>query len=183
MVVTLMSILLSMDVEASGQCPLHGDMISFAAVVLEEGLSRTFDSGNMRPECEKFDPGAYAAIGMTREEHLAAPFTITERMLAFQDWLISLQSKNGRHIMVSDNPGFDFAWVNFELHNKIGVGLLGHSARRIGDAWAGLKQRSRETAGWRKLRVTAHDHTPLNDAMGNAEAWMAMWAQFGAKAY
>jgi len=45
-----MTLLLSMDVEASGPAPMHGDMISFAAVIIEEGLNRTFDSGNMRPE-------------------------------------------------------------------------------------------------------------------------------------
>ena len=33
-----MSLLLSIDVEASGPAPLHGDMISFAAVVIEQGL-------------------------------------------------------------------------------------------------------------------------------------------------
>ena len=38
-----MSILLSVDVEASGPAPLHGDMISFAAVIIEEGLGRTFE--------------------------------------------------------------------------------------------------------------------------------------------
>ena len=47
-----MGLLLSIDVEASGPCPLHGDMISFAAVVVEDALDRSFHSGNMRPECE-----------------------------------------------------------------------------------------------------------------------------------
>lgn len=174
-----MTILLSMDVEASGPCPLHGDMISFAAIVIEEGLTRTFDSGNMRPECDKFSQGAYASIGMTREQHLAAPYSITERMLAFRDWTETLEMKDGRCVLLSDNPGFDFAWMNFELWNKVGKPLLGHSARRIGDAWAGLRKRPRETQGWKKLRIAPHDHTPLNDAMGNAEAWLEMWKLHG----
>jgi hypothetical protein len=174
-----MTILLAMDVEASGPCPNHGDMISFAAIVVEPGLSRYFDSGNMRPECEKFSMGAYNSIGMTREQHLAAPYSIEERMVAFRDWLTTVESKNGRYVMLSDNPGFDFQWMNFELWNKIGVPLLGHSARRIGDAWSGLRKRPRDTTNWKKLRRTAHDHTPLNDAMGNAEAWLAMWEQYG----
>lgn len=171
--------MLSMDVEASGPAPMHGDMISFAAVVIEEGLSRTFDSGNMRPECDKFSEGAYNAIGMTREEHLAAPYSIRERILAFQDWTKSLNSPNGRFIMVSDNPGFDFQWMNFELLNHTGEQLLGHSARRIGDVWSGLRRRPRETQSWRRYRVTPHDHTPLNDCMGNAEAWLEMWRLHG----
>jgi hypothetical protein len=172
-----MALLLSIDVEASGQAPLHGDMISFAAVVIEEGLDRTFDSGNMRPECEHYWPTAYEAIGMTREQHLAAPHSIRDRILAFGDWLEGLQDR--RLIMVSDNPGFDFQWMNFELMNHLGEQLLGHSARRIGDVWSGLRKRPGETSGWQRFRVTPHDHKPLNDAMGNAEAWLEMWRQYG----
>jgi hypothetical protein len=172
-----MTVLLSVDVEASGQAPLHGDMISFAAVVIEEGLSRTFASGNMRPECEHYWQQAYDAIGMTREQHLAAPHSIRDRILAFADWLQGLNDY--RIVMVSDNPGFDFQWMNFELMNHIGTQLLGHSARRIGDVWSGLRKRPLETVTWRRFRVTPHDHDPLNDAMGNAEAWLEMWKQYG----
>jgi hypothetical protein len=57
--------------------------------------------------------------------------------------------------------------------------LLGHSARRIGDVWSGLRKRPLETVTWRRFRVTPHDHDPLNDAMGNAEAWLEMWKQYG----
>lgn len=193
-----MNILLSMDVEASGPCPMHGDMISFAAIVIEKGLKRTFDSGNMRPECNKFSEGAYKSIGMTREEHLAAPYSIKERILAFKDWLdpildqehermISNAAARGqsanvnkpRGVMVSDNPGFAFQWMNFELFNVLDFPYLGHSARRIGDAWAGLRKRQGETMGWKKFRVAPHDHTPLNDAMGNAEAWLHIWENYG----
>lgn len=174
-----MTLLLSMDVEASGPAPMHGDMISFAAVVIEDGLSRTFDSGNMQPECEKFSQGAYDSIGMTRTEHLNAPYVIKERILAFCEWLDTLESSNGRFVMVSDNPGFDFQWMNFELLNHTGEQKLGHSARRIGDVWAGLRKRPRETGSWRRYRVTPHDHTPLNDCMGNAEAWLTIWQKYG----
>jgi hypothetical protein len=188
-----------MDVEASGPAPLHGDMISFAAIVLEEGLGRTFDSGNMRPECDKYSEGAYKSISMTREQHLAAPFSIEERIFAFRGWLDPIldqeyqrlvsnalaqgddpkKANRPRGIMVSDNPGFDFQWMNFELWNKLGVPYLGHSARRIGDAWAGLRKRPQETMGWKRMRRAPHDHTPLNDAMGNAQAWQEMWKKYG----
>jgi hypothetical protein len=29
----------------------------------------------------------------------------------------------------------------------------------------------RSTQGWKRLRVTPHDHNPVNDAMGNPEAF------------
>jgi hypothetical protein len=172
-----MSLLLSVDVESSGPAPMHGDMISFAGVVIEDALDRSFHSGNMRPECEHYLPEAYAAIGMTREQHLAAPYSIRERIMAFADWLEGL--RDTRIIMVSDNPGFDFQWMNFELMNHVGQQLLGHSARRIGDVWSGLRKRPMETSGWQRFRLTPHDHDPLNDAIGNAEAWLEMWRQHG----
>ena len=28
-----------------------------------------------------------------------------------------------------------------------------------------------KTMGWKRLRVTRHDHNPVNDAMGNVEAF------------
>lgn len=165
-----------MDVEASGPVPNHGDMISFAAIVIEPNFVRQFDSGNMRPECDRFNEGAYKAIGMTREQHLAAPYSIEERMLAFDQWLKDeVPSPNARYIMVSDNPGFDFMWMAFESWNKLDYSPLGHSARRIGDAYAGLKGSMRNTQGWKKYRRAPHDHTPLNDALGNAQAWEYIW--------
>jgi hypothetical protein len=36
-----------------------------------------------------------------------------------------------------------------------------------------------ETVTWRRYRVTPHDHDPLNDAIGNAEAWLEMWRLHG----
>jgi hypothetical protein len=173
-----MGLLLSIDVEAAARVRCTGDMISFAAVVVEDALDRSFHSGNMRPECEHYLPEAYAAIGMTREQHLAAPRSIREafsvRRLAGE-----AQEPKRHYLMLSDNPGFDFQWMNFELMNHIGEQVLGHSARRIGDVWSGLRKRPHETLSWRRFRLTPHDHDPLNDAMGNAEAWLEMWRQYG----
>lgn len=187
-----------MDAEASGPAPLHGDLISFAAWVMEPNLTRFFDSGDMRPTCDKFSQSAYDAIGMTREQHLNAPYSKEERILAFADWLGEIEEEERAKkeakirargeeprvdrigfVMVSDNPGFDFQWLNFELLNYTGKQLLGHSARRIGDVWAGLRKRPLETMSWKKFRVAPHDHTPKNDALGNAEAWNTMWERYG----
>ena len=173
------AILLSMDVEASGPCPGMGDMISFAAVIIEPGLARRWHSENMLPTVPAFNPGAYASIGMTREQHLAARYTIEERVADFVAWLRAMEPEASRFVMVSDNPGFDFGWVNWALHTYGHGGVLGHSARRIGDVWSGLRGRSRETLGWKKLRRAPHDHNPLNDALGNAEAWQEMWRLHG----
>ena len=165
------------DTEASGPCPMYGDVISIGAVIVEPGLSRVFRSPNMRPIFDKYNEGAYASIGMTREEHLASPATIIEGFELFNDWLVKNQEGDERMTLLSDNPAFDWQWINFGFHHAMGRNPLGHSARRIGDMWAGLKGRENDHSSWKRLRKTRHSHDPLDDAMGNAEAYLAIWDQ------
>lgn len=77
--------------------------------------------------------------------------------------------------MVSDNPAFDWQFVNYYLHRYAGRNPMGWSARRIGDLYCGLHRDVR--ASWKHLRKTRHDHNPLNDARGNAEALIAILEQ------
>ena len=177
-------LLISVDVEASGPCPNHGDMISFGCVVIEPNFSWQFYSDVMLPECEKFEPSAYHSIGMSRDAHYRLAYShITSAMKRFEEWCDDLKKATGasRFVMVSDNPGFDFQWINFECWNKLGYNPFGHSARRIGDVWSGLRGRYFETSNWRKYRETKHTHKAIDDALGNAEAWLTMWATHGGR--
>lgn len=85
----------------------------------------------------------------------------------FAEWL---EKFPGRKIFVSDNPAYDWQFINYYFHKFLGDNPFGHSARRISDYYAGLVNDWRDTQSWKKLRVTNHDHNPVNDAMGNAEA-------------
>lgn len=87
---------------------------------------------------------------------------------AFAKWLLKF---SGRPIFVSDNPAFDWQWINFYFWKHLGYNPFGHSARRIGDFYAGLVGNWNSTQEWKRLRVTEHDHHPVHDAMGNAEAF------------
>lgn len=89
----------------------------------------------------------------------------------FHTWLKGFE---GRPIFVSDNPAYDWQWINYWFHICCGENPFGHSARRIGDFYAGLRDDFRETQKWKKLRVTKHDHNPVNDARGNLEAFKRM---------
>ena len=51
-----------------------------------------------------------------------------------------------------------------------GANPFGHSGRRIGDFYAGLVGDFQKTQNWKRLRRTKHDHHPVHDALGNAEA-------------
>jgi hypothetical protein len=44
---------------------------------------------------------------------------------------------------------------------------FGHSGRRIRDFRAGFNRNWSDTQGWKQFGRTAHDHNPVNDAMGN----------------
>ena len=98
-------------------------------------------------------------------------------MLKFHDW-IKANSK-GRPIFISDNPAFDWQWINYYFHYYLGENPFGYSARRIGDLYCGLVKDTH--AKWKHLRRTTHDHNPVNDAKGNAEAILHMKNKMGLK--
>ena len=88
---------------------------------------------------------------------------------ALVSWMSGFD-KNDRPVFVSDNPGFDFMWMA-EGFDRNGIkNPFGHSSRRIGDLAAGLSGKWRNASGWKKYRKTVHDHNPVNDSLGNAEA-------------
>ena len=59
---------------------------------------------------------------------------------------------------------------NFYFWRYFGENPFGHSGRRIADFYAGLVGDFRSTQKWKRLRRTKHDHHPVHDALGNAEA-------------
>jgi hypothetical protein len=77
-------------------------------------------------------------------------------------------------VFVSDNPAYDFQWINYGFDATLGRNPFGHSGRRIADFYAGLHRDFRRTQEWKRLRRTPHDHNPVNDAMGNVEAFSAL---------
>ena len=94
------------------------------------------------------------------------------RSSAVSGWLDGLGE--GRPVFVSDNPAFDFQWINHGFWHALGDNPFGHSGRRIGDYYAGLVGDFRRAQDWKRFRITPHDHNPVNDALGNAEAFETM---------
>ena len=92
-----------------------------------------------------------------------------QTFLDFDAWLMSVRGKGGL-VFVSDNPAYDFQWISFYAWRYLGRNPFGHSGRRIGDFYAGLTGDFRNTQRWKRLRITKHDHNPVHDAIGNAEA-------------
>lgn len=151
--------LIFVDCEASGPCPGKGELTEFGAV---HYLSRaTFHGVLFERRPNPADPRFKELTGVA--------FDPVEVFTAFEAWLLSVTE--GHCVFVSDNPAFDFQWINYGFHHTLGRNPFGHSARRISDFYAGLTGRWGNTQAWKRLRVTKHDHNPVNDAMGNVEAF------------
>ena len=146
--------LIFVDCETSGPCIGKGDLTEFGAVAY--------------PSMETF----YGVLGYLSypDSNGKIPLTDKEVFLKFDLWLKE-QCGGYQPIFVSDNPAFDFPWINYHFYHLLGYNPFGWSARRIGDYYAGLCGNFRQKQHWKKLRITKHTHNPVDDAMGNAEAF------------
>ncbi len=158
------------DVETDGPSPFNGSMVSFGAVLVTDTKKTFF--GQTKPIMDIYNPEAYKVIGVSRQEHLQ--YNEPEKVMReFADWINEVSV--GRPIFISDNPAFDWQWINFYFYKYLANNPFGYSARRIGDLYCGLVKDAGKNWEWKKkLRKTVHDHHPVNDAKGNAEALLEM---------
>lgn len=150
--------LIFVDVESDGPCPTQGEMTEFGAVELKSRESFHGVLWEARP-----DPVNPAIPRRTGKQYDAL-----DVYTRFEQWL---KQFSGRPVFVSDNPAFDFMWICVGFHSTLGRNPFGFSARRIGDFYAGLRGDFYCKQDWKNLRQTCHDHNPVNDAMGNVEAF------------
>ena len=161
-----MSNFIVVDVESDGPIPHLYSMVCFGAVIVEPGLSKTF-YGKTKPVSDQYVQEALAISGFTREQHKTFddPLVVMQN---FKKWIS--ENTKGRPIFISDNPAYDWSFINYYFHFYLGENPFGYSARRIGDLYCGAVKDG--FARWKHLRKTNHDHHPVNDAKGNAEALM-----------
>lgn len=154
--------LIFVDCEATGPCPYPEKgwvLTEFGAV--DYCTRRTFHGVLFGASPLPENPAVSKLIG---EE-----FDAVEVFTKFEAWLSEFG--RGRPIFVSDNPAFDFQWINYGFWHALNRNPFGHSGRRISDFYAGLKDDFFRTQEWKALRITPHDHNPVHDAMGNVEAF------------
>ncbi len=116
--------------------------------------------------------GEFGAVHYLSRETFHGAGPTADEFERFDRWL--MQVCLGRPIFWSDNPAYDWQWINFYFWRFLGRNPFGHSARRIGDFYAGLVRDVNASSRWKALRITRHDHNPVNDAMGNVEAMERM---------
>lgn len=171
---------ISVDVEADGPCAGNFSMVCFGAVVVEPALNRTF-YGQLCPISLNYIESALAVSGFTREKVMGFP-SPHKTMSEFYQWLIEIQKEDEAIILLSDNPAFDWQFINYYLWHCCNANPFGHSARRIGDIYSGLVKKLAASSNWKKkFRKTKHDHNPLHDALSNAGAFIAICNKYGLK--
>jgi hypothetical protein len=148
------------DCEARGASAVNGTLTEFGAVHYD---TRATFYGRLFEATPDPENPAISIVG----KRLATDREVAAR---FAEWLHQVV-RAGRPLFISDNPAYDWQWIagmfdRAELDNP-----FGHSARRIGDFYAGVRRDWSDAHTWKRLRVTEHDHNPVNDAMGNVEAF------------
>ena len=156
--------LIFVDCEAWGGCPAVGELTEFGAVEFKT--------------CTQFH-GVLCQSGPSPENPAVPRRALVdhrERLITFKAFDVWLEGFKGRPIFVSDNPAFDWQWINDGFWRTLGRNPFGHSARRISDFYAGLVGDFYQTQAWKAFRVTPHDHNPVHDALGNVEAFARLLA-------
>lgn len=165
------------DIEADGPCPGLYSMLSIGVVKVNSNLDCTFYA-ELKPITDKFDPVALSIGNFTREQTLLFedPVLVMDRL---GNWLAA--NSRGYSVFVSDNPAFDWQFVNYYFHRFLGKNPFGHSARRIGDFYAGLKKDWYVAGKWGHLCKYPHTHNALDDAKGAASGLITMAKQANVK--
>jgi len=99
--------LIFVDCEAKGKSPSTGKLTEFGAAAYP--LRATFH-------------------GILEGKSLDQEKAVFEK---FEKWLLVVA--DGKPIFISDNPAFDWQWINDGFWKTIKRNPFGHSARRIGD--------------------------------------------------
>ncbi|MEK6883877.1 MAG: exonuclease, partial [Nanoarchaeota archaeon] len=109
------------DVESDGPIPGKFSMVCFGAVALND-LTKTF-YGQTKPISEEYLSEALSISGFSREQHLTFNDP-KEVMLDFEEWL---KFDHFKPILVSDNPAFDWQFINYYFHYFLGRNPFGFS--------------------------------------------------------
>jgi hypothetical protein len=157
------------DVEASGSAPGLFSMVSFGAVLCTPQLNETFYGECAPLPGSGYDPVALAVSGLTHEKTLLFPdpeLTMKE----FEKWVVA--HGGNRPMFISDNNGFDWQFINFYFHKYCGYNPFGFSSTNLGSLYKGMQKDMFKN--FKHLRKTKHSHHPVDDARGNAEAFLTM---------
>ena len=98
-------------------------------------------------------------------------------MTEFKQWISN--NSEGRPLFYSDNNRLDWQFINWYFIHFLGENPFGYSSTNIGSLYKGLVKDVFQN--FKHLRNTKHTHHPVDDALGNARALLAMKNKMGLK--
>jgi hypothetical protein len=160
------------DVESDGPIPGDYSMICFGAVIVNKDLNQTF-YGKLKPISDNFIPDALGISGLNREETLSFddPGAVMQN---FANWIAA--NCQGKPIFISDNNGYDWMFICWYFHHFLKSNPFGYSSQNLGSLYKGLIKDT--SKNFKHLRQTKHSHNPVDDAIGNAEAFLQIIAKY-----
>lgn len=158
------------DIEADGQCPGIYNMLELGAVAIMPDLTMRTFHGKLAPVTDKFQEEAIKVTGLDRNATAGYPDPDVT-MEEFEAWIQKTNVKQKPQFF-SDNNGFDWQFVNYYFWKYRGGNPFGHTSTNINSLYKGLT--GTMFSNFKHLRRTEHDHNPVNDALGNAEALIEM---------
>lgn len=168
------------DVESDGPVPGLYSMIAFAAVIVNEKILlaepewSTFGPVYIKPISERYQPDALKITGFTREQTLLFDEP-SKKIIEFGNWVTEID----KPVFISDNNGYDWGFINWYFWYYCGKNPFGFSSQNLNSFYKGLTKNMKSS--FKHLRKTKHDHNPLNDTKGNAEAMIQMCKENGIK--
>lgn len=161
---------ISVDIEADGPIPGDFSMIALGAVVVRPELQNTFIT-YIKPISDDYIPDALAISGFSRKECFSKKFLEPRvAMENFADWINKVSK--GKPKFIADNNGFDWMFTCWYFQHFLGYNPFGFSSSNLNSLYKGLVKDDFQS--FKHLRKTKHTHNPLDDAMGNAEALIAI---------
>jgi DNA polymerase III epsilon subunit-like protein len=164
--------LVSVDVEASGQSPSIGSLLSIGACLVDDPANAIYLELKPLPDRD-WDAEAESVHGLTRDHLAAKGLEPTEAMAAFADWLH--EAANGsRPIFVGFNAPFDWMFVadyfwRYLGRNPFGVSALDLKSYYMAHQGVDLWDLTRRVHVDQRLGLEPdHSHQALEDARGQA---------------
>ncbi len=154
----------------------------FGVVKLTESLQTTFEGKVCPRKDTTFDPVAMQyAGGLTWDEISSWPKPELV-MPNFTQWLHDTLEPGTTPLFWTDNNGHDMKWLSLYMDEFGDDKILGHTSRNLNDRYRGFKEGMiaagkkvpKRFSSLEKLATTKHDHTPVNDTLGMAEAMLAL---------
>lgn len=158
----------SVDIECDGPAPGVYSMVELGAVIVEDGLARTF-LANLAPISDRFNEYALSICGKTRAETLSYedPAAVMNRFAAW----VEENTKGGKPVFVDDN-GFDWSFVNYYCWKFLDRNPFGHSDFNLNSFVKGIYQDPAMNV--KQLHDRELLHNALEDAKDNATAMLRL---------